>query len=245
MERYQNTLASLRQMIGSWAQQSDGRVPPERVLAEQLGTGRRVLRRALAELEEEGVVQRHQGRGTFVVDKAAPAPRRGEVPVQDDWRWLAQRANPVEMIELRLIIEPIMARRAALYASQQDVQRLRRLAQRTRDAAEHTAYQAADTALHRFIAELSHNALFLMFFDAFSGALREEAMARFGESGHCFKRQSAHAAFHEAIVAAIAARDGARAEQLMHEHLSDVHQSLFADALPTGYRARRESIAAE
>ena len=41
-------------------------MPPERVLAEELGVGRRSLRRALDVLEQEGRISRHQGRGTFV-----------------------------------------------------------------------------------------------------------------------------------------------------------------------------------
>ncbi len=71
--------------------------------------------------------------------------------------------------------------------------------------------------------------------------MQDAALARFGENGHCFKRQSQHVGFHRAIVEAIAARDCQRAESLMHDHLSDVHQSLFVDSLPMGYAARRQA----
>ena len=243
MDRYAQTLGSLRQMVTRWSQRDGGRVPPERTLAEQLGVGRRLLRRALAALEDEGVLARRQGRGTFVV-QALQAGRieLGQLP---DPNWFAQCANPVELIELRLILEPIMARMAALHASQRSVQQLSRLAAQTRGAGCHADYQAADTAFHRMIAELSHNSLFLIFFDAFSGALRDEALARFGENGHCFKRQSVHVGFHEAIVDAVAARDSEGAERLMREHLCDVHQSLLVDAMPARYRPVRHVEAAE
>lgn len=245
MDRYVQTLDALRQMIGTWVRTADGRVPPERELSEQLGVGRRILRRALTALEDEGVLSRRQGKGTFVIGRAA-VPQDPVVPTASlpDINWLAQCANPVELVELRLILEPIMARLAALHASQQNVLHLRTLARRTRDARDHDEYQAADTAFHRSIAELSHNALFLVLHDTLSGALRDEAMARFGENGHCFKRQSTHVSFHDAIVDAIAARDCTRAEHLMQDHLSDVHQSLFVDAMPAGYRLRRD-LAAE
>ncbi len=65
MERSNQTLSRLRQLI----QRRDfdaGRMPPERVLAGELGVGRRSLRRALDVLEQEGRISRHQGRGTFV-----------------------------------------------------------------------------------------------------------------------------------------------------------------------------------
>ena len=246
MDRYDQTLDTLRQLLDSWAQTADGRVPPERELSERLGVGRRVLRRALASLEDEGLLTRHQGRGTFVngAAAAAAAASQSTPATLADVNWLSECANPVELVELRLILEPIMARLAALHASQQNVSQLRALARRGRDARNHEDYQAADMAFHRMIAELAHNTLFLMLHDALSGALRDETMARFGENGHCFKRQSTHVSFHDAIVDAIAARDGHRAEQLMQDHLSDVHRRLFVDAMPAGYRLQGD-VAAE
>ncbi len=48
-------------------QTGDGmRLPPERELAERLGVARETLRRALQELQADGVLQRRQGAGTFV-----------------------------------------------------------------------------------------------------------------------------------------------------------------------------------
>jgi GntR family transcriptional regulator len=44
----------------------DGRIPPEAVLAEDLGVSRTTIRDALAKLEHEGAIYRKQGAGTFV-----------------------------------------------------------------------------------------------------------------------------------------------------------------------------------
>lgn len=49
---------------GSWPPGT--RLPPERELCRILGVGRSTLRLALDELEQLGLVDRHQGRGTFV-----------------------------------------------------------------------------------------------------------------------------------------------------------------------------------
>jgi GntR family transcriptional regulator len=58
----------LRRSLQALLQQGgDGaRLPPERELAEHLGVARETLRRALQELQDEGLLERRQGAGTFV-----------------------------------------------------------------------------------------------------------------------------------------------------------------------------------
>lgn len=60
-EQLQRNLLALVQQAGEGV-----RLPPERELAEQMGVARQTLRRALEELENEGLLNRRQGAGTFV-----------------------------------------------------------------------------------------------------------------------------------------------------------------------------------
>ncbi|MFI5779790.1 GntR family transcriptional regulator [Nocardia sp. NPDC051570] len=62
--RYYGTKLALRDLISTLEPSTS--LPPERVLAEQLGTSRTTLRKALAELAAEGLLRRVQGSGTFV-----------------------------------------------------------------------------------------------------------------------------------------------------------------------------------
>ena len=246
MDRYEQVLSTIREMIDSGAVAADGRLPTERQLCDDLDVGRRTLRRALDALEQEGRVYRRQGSGTFASGPSyTPAAHREVSGGEDDYLALAETATPVELIEMRLALEPIMCRLAALRSSRLDVERLKGLAGRTEKAKSYDDYEAADRAFHKAIAEFSRNTLFLKLQSALGSALRQEALARFGESGHCFKRQSEHVAFHHRIVAAIEDHDASLAERLMHEHLSDVHRSLFENAMPTGAMTRRVADAAE
>ena len=139
MERTDHTLTKLRQLIASPDFSGGGRMPPERSLATELGVGRRSLRRALEVLEREGRISRHQGRGTFIngvngfpgdvgkesgpaLVRAVAAVRAGtDLRANSAFANILDHTNPLEVIEVRLAIEPVMARLAAFRASQTEI----------------------------------------------------------------------------------------------------------------------------
>jgi DNA-binding FadR family transcriptional regulator len=231
-------------MIASGDFNGSGRIPPERSLASDLGVGRRSLRRALDILEQEGRISRHQGRGTFInghdsgeTDGAMlQRPLRngnGRHPTPSlSIDHLLDHTSPMEVIEVRLAIEPVMARLAAFRATQSEIHRLQALAGETRTAADPGTYEKADALFHRTIAEIAQNRLYLAVFDTIHASQRDPGWRRLGENAHCFKRQSVYADYHEEISAAIAARQGEKAHELMHRHLSDVQRYINEHAFP-------------
>lgn len=73
--------------IQSRALPPGSRLPDERELARKLSVGRGTVRRALAKLQEDGYLIRHQGRGTFVADAdALPAVPIGLVFSGVSWQ---------------------------------------------------------------------------------------------------------------------------------------------------------------
>jgi GntR family transcriptional regulator len=62
------------------------RLPPERELCRELDVSRSTLRQALGELEERGLLTRHQGRGTFVTRPRVPTPLSGYFSIMDALR---------------------------------------------------------------------------------------------------------------------------------------------------------------
>lgn len=193
LQHADQTLSKLRQLILDGSAGADGRMPPERALAEELGVGRRSLRRALDILEQEGRITRHQGRGTFVHrdgatrlgnghaarngasesrgNNAAPAGPLGAISFDH----ILEITNPLEVCEARLAIEPVMARLAALRASQADLRRLHAAVVETKNATDPLVYEQADERFHRTVAEAARNSLFLMLLDAFSASRRDAA----------------------------------------------------------------------
>ena len=65
---YAAVKASLRQRIAEGGWQPGARLPSERELVQEFGCARMTVTRALRELEEEGLIDRRQGSGSFVAE---------------------------------------------------------------------------------------------------------------------------------------------------------------------------------
>lgn len=95
--------ARLRVFIAEGKFGPGDRLPSERTLLQQLGLGRSALRNALQDLEDEGRIWRHVGKGTFLTDPDSVA-RPGDPTLA-----LARRTTPIKMMQARL---PIASRRS-------------------------------------------------------------------------------------------------------------------------------------
>ncbi len=195
-------------------QYEDGRVPPERKLASVLSASRRAVRDALARLEGEGIVWRRQGQGTFTEAQPTGGYR--------DIAKLAHRVNPLEIVETRLAIEPMLAHRSALRASLADIETMKRIAERALNAKNPVDYTRADAAFHRKIAETAGNALFPAMFEMI--ILVREKVDWERVRRYYFRHDGARRSYdeHSVILSAIFSRDPPAAEAAMRDHLESV-----------------------
>lgn len=208
----------LRNFLSEADLPSDGRLPPERELADTLGVGRAALRKALAALQAEGQLWRHVGKGTFT----------GSRPIDTvaDVTAMARRSNPIEVMGARIAFEPEIARSAALNATPAQVAELRTCVQRSRQATSWRQYELLDNKLHRTIAESTQNSLLLGLLDTLNAVRREVTWGRLRNDP--VRPPVDHHSFseHEAIVEAIAHRDTAAAAAAMRAHLQNVERNL-------------------
>lgn len=150
--------ATVIRMLDSPELGEGARLPPERVLSEKLGVSRGTLRRVLERLEAKGKIWRHVGRGTFVGRQPAGAAANFSV--------VSEETSPNELMEMRLIFEPQIAKLSAMRATHQEIIYMHHCVKKTGTVTDSEAYELWDARLHRAVAEAAHNSLLLTVFDA-------------------------------------------------------------------------------
>lgn len=130
------------------------RLPAERELSEMLGISRASLRQALIALESIGILHNQRGSGHYVVQAPADPPQREVV------RSLVERGDPQELLEARKILEPNIARLAAIYRDDDDLTQLYDVMHRMKQgekSGDFSRYIEADFDFHIVLALATHN----------------------------------------------------------------------------------------
>ncbi len=215
----QSALTQLRAYLAQQRLPVNSRLPPERELCQALGVTRTAVRKALATLEAEGQLWRHVGKGTFI----------GTRPIEDltDIATITGRTNPLEVMRTRQLIEPEIARLAALNATARDIEEMRLCMAKSRAADTWRHYESWDNRLHRVIAESTQNKLLLALFDTLNSVRRAVAWGRLRHNQPRPDPDHHSFAEHEAVVGAIAERDMERAARAMRRHLETVERKLL------------------
>ena len=168
----------------------------ESELAERFGVSRTPVREALQRLETQGLLAR-DGRSLIVAS--------------------LDHDQMAELYVVRGALEGLAARLAARHAAEEEVAVLRALCQEDRALlGDPQALARANRRFHHQIHLASHNRFLVQ-----QLGLVHRSMALMAETSLAAEGRGPHAlAEHEAIVAAIAARDGDAAEAALRSHIS-------------------------
>ena len=200
------------------------RLPAERDLAEHLGVSRVSVRQALRELETRGLIDRKPGRGTIVLSAEAHSA------VSDSFGMKPTEHSALsDIMELRAIIEPPIARITAAKASARDLTQLEELVQAMEGELTKERYAELDRAFHQAIAQYTHNPLLAFLNERIADEIAPSRASRYQTKS----RRSASSAAHRRIYEAIAAGDGDRAEAEAREHVISISQQIEQAARPS------------
>jgi GntR family transcriptional regulator, uxu operon transcriptional repressor len=212
--------ALLDEAVAAGALSTGSKIPTERALSTTLQASRAAVRAALGELERDGRITRHVGRGTFLTELEAepglPPAARG--PLQ---------TSPAEIMATRLVLEPEIAALAARHATPADLEHIEHCLRRGNATATYEEFEAWDSALHRAVAAAAHNGLLLRLFDTMNAARDLPVWGSIKRRSASPERRRGYERCHGEIVAALVERDPDAARARMRDHLVDVRTNLL------------------
>ena len=194
-------------------------LPPERELVHMFGVSRSTIRDAIRRLETVGLLEPRQGIGTVVRDISADAvvaPVAGVL--------LQKRKNINELLDVRMIIEPALARRAALHASPEQIEELANLLDRQEQKiSQGELATEEDSNFHFTIALAADNSVMLKLVHVLMDSLHELRERSLEVGG----RQPKSLAAHRRVLEAIKQGDAAAAEAAMRRHVLEVQKLIL------------------
>lgn len=234
--RLQTVTDELRHQISGGAWPAGRQVPPERALAEQYGLARNTLRRVLKVLEEEGLLERHVGRGTFVRSPNGGRPNgtngsaggAAGAAFGSDLTVRLRGASPADLMEVLLIIEPQAAALAASRATAEDIAQIENALKHSIAAKGLAEFEHWDAQLHLSIFRAAKNAILLAWCEAIDVVRNEPDWYRLKKRSLTPELRSSYDRDHAEIVAALKDRDPEAARRVLFKHLSRVRDSLLA-----------------
>jgi len=194
-------------------------LPPERILCEELGVSRTVVREAIKSLETRGILTVIHGKGI----KVNPSDSHD---IANAFMLYLRRENKEaslgDLMEVRFAIETEVARLAARHANDEDLTKLRAIIQDMATVLDDVEkFTFLDIDFHRNLAIISRNILFITIAEALVIPLRhsrEETVS--AEDNVLAHRQ------HNDICKSIEQHDHELAGRQMLEHLKHVEEVL-------------------
>lgn len=224
--RTDGVFEQLRGQILSGAIAPGGRLPNERELAARLGVNRGSVREAVRRLESLELVTVRHGQGIFVrgaadssalevVDALLHEPRLITVDL------LRQTLQFRRDIALRVV------ELAAVHRTEEQIERGHALLAREREHGRDPAQALAlDVEMNRLLGEASGNLMYQVVTNLFTKLLRRLGPLYYNERRDHRRSQTTH----RALLAALEARDPARARRILEVMLAYSEQAILSEA---------------
>jgi DNA-binding FadR family transcriptional regulator len=209
----------LKQAITGKVYGQGAQLPTERQLADSYHASRTTIRKALAMLEAQNLVQRRAGSGTYVSFNSMT--RESDI---------AERTSPLELIEVRAAIEPQIARLAVLHASARDLEVMHGLIrelQTAEQANNSEAYAAADERFHLAMASATSNPLLVWLYRQINETRTHTLWAKMRQKIITQDNMRLYNEQHAAAVRAIQSRDARAAADVMVQHMEKARSDLI------------------
>jgi len=209
-------------------------LPTEQSLAERFGVHRSTVREAIRQVEQEGLLQRREGRRLFVTLPGLYdlAPRAARL-------LLLQQTTFEELWQVAITLEPLAARLAAAHASDEDLETLEANTALTRQlqargaatVEDHRRLVDLDVEFHALVGRASHNRALMLAREPIS-LLYNPTLLRIHL--HLPQSKARNLDAHRAILDALRRRDADGAAEWTRRHMNDFRKGFEMTGLDMG-----------
>ncbi|MGM0854874.1 MAG: FadR/GntR family transcriptional regulator [Bacillota bacterium] len=220
---YEEVAEVLIDMIKSGQLKSGDKLDSVQQLAENFQVGRSAVREALSALRAMGLVEMHQGEGTYVREFDSSML---SLPIYI--AALMKKDDVKQLLEVRRILEVGAVEAAASRRTDEQLKEIKTALDQMQSASDEELGEEADFRFHMAIAKASQNELLTGLMNNVS----EMMVTTMRETRRLWlysKKSTLDRLYqeHQNIYEAIEAKDGQKAQQLMLNHLHNVEEVLM------------------
>ncbi|MBE1514887.1 FadR/GntR family transcriptional regulator [Nesterenkonia halotolerans] len=200
--------------------EAGARLPPERQLAQMLGTGRSAVREALAALEILGIVHVRPGSGTYLKASASEL-----LPQTLSWGLMLGEQRVQDLLQIRTALEVLAAESAASVIEPENLAALQaHLVQMEAHQGDYRAFVEADMRFHQEMAAISGNETLGSILQSVRALLRIWVDRSISDQ----KEARDAIAEHREVLSALITRDPAAVRQAMESHMETANERLLS-----------------
>ncbi|RKF49429.1 FadR/GntR family transcriptional regulator [Paraburkholderia fungorum] len=231
LQIYEQVSEKIRAEIRAGRFVPDARLPSERELASLFGVGRPAVREAIGALQNEGLVITRRNSGTYVAGNAPEVLARNVEVAQAPDGQLQSDYSPSATLDVRLILEPAIARRAAAnkkrdklaehYLSQMET------LTDVSDPEQRALWNNSDRLFHRQLALMTGDALLARIAEEIAETMDQSLWKRIKDDGIFDpQRIRLYVAEHRLIYEAIVTGDADAAAFYVEQHIHRVKRDI-------------------
>lgn len=219
-------------LIDSGTYEPESRLPAERELAKKFDVSRAVVREALIALHAKGVIEIKVGSGAYILKKSKYG------------LYGLPKFGPLELVEARALIEAEAAALAAPVITEEDILKLESYVEIMSGREESDmAPMQADAAFHHTIARATNNKVMILVIESMwtmrtETNLLKKIYNKIQEEGRDEIEYD-----HQAILAALKARNASAARNAMRAHFSRLIEALLTASEEEAYEEIKRKAA--
>lgn len=210
----------IRQSIGSGRFTNGDQLPSERELSEAYDASRSTIRKALDNLELEGMVARKVGSGTFVT----------HIVEKDDIEKVVGEISPIQLIDARIGFERQMLRLAVIHATAKDMTSLSDILEELDQSEnDNVLFTQLDSDFHKAIAIASGNPLILQLYNQINEVRTHSQWQAARKSVLTPQKIRQYNDYHRQIFQALESRDVNTAIDALNLHMDLARRDLIGE----------------